>query len=58
MRDAFREITQGWTFDAFHALTARINKLAEWTKNHGPLLPDEEATVKKMIQTQIAIGDE
>jgi hypothetical protein len=40
------------------ALTERIEQAAEWTRVNGPLQPDEEATIKLMIETQIALGYE
>lgn len=56
-REGFREIVSGWmltsgTWD----LTERIEMVAKWTKTNGPLLPDEKATVKLMIECQIARG--
>jgi hypothetical protein len=37
-------------------ITNRIERAAEWTEANGPLLPDEEATIKLMIACQIARG--
>ncbi len=37
-------------------LTNRIEEAARWTKDNGPLEPDEEATIKIMIEAQIARG--
>jgi hypothetical protein len=55
LRDGFREIVTGWMLvDDFDDLTDRIERAAEWTKENGPLAPDEEATVKMMIETQVA----
>lgn len=55
MRDGFRAISSGWTLYSGTAdLTERIEALAEWTKANEPLQPDEEATVKMMIEAQIA----
>jgi hypothetical protein len=56
MRDGFRAISEGWMLvEDWHALTDRIERLAEWTEaNGGPLLPDEKATVRAMIDMQIA----
>ena len=55
MRDAFRDIVSGWTlYSGVAALTERIEEAAEWTKANGPLEPDEEATMKLMIESQIA----
>ena len=57
MRDGFREIVSGWTLISGMAdITERIERAAEWTKVHGPLQPDEEATIKLMIESQIARG--
>ncbi len=57
MRDGFREIVSGWMIiDDFDDLTDRIERAAEWTTANGPLQPDEEATVKLMIEAQIARG--
>ena len=57
MRDGFREIVSGWTIiDDFDDLTDRIERAAEWTKANGPLEADEDATVKLMIEAQIARG--
>jgi hypothetical protein len=57
LRDGFRDITAGWTvIDDFDALTDRIERAAEWTRDNGPLRPDEAATVKLMIEAQIAKG--
>jgi hypothetical protein len=35
---------------------ADIERAAKWTGDNGPLRPDEAATVKLMIETQIAKG--
>ena len=57
MRDGFREIVSGWTLVSGIAdLTERIERAAKWTEINGPLEPDEEATVKLMIDCQIARG--
>jgi hypothetical protein len=57
MRDDFNAIVSGW---ALHSgigdLTERIEEAAQWTKDNGPLQPDEEATIKLMIEAQIARG--
>lgn len=59
MREGFKEIAGGWTLiSGMDDITDRIERLAEWTKANGPLLPDEERTVELMIQTQIARGME
>ncbi len=57
MREEFAAIVSGWTLiSGMAAITDRIEEVARWTKENGPLLPDEEATVKLMIRTQIARG--
>lgn len=57
MRDGFREITSGWTLiDGMEDITDRIERAAEWTGAHGPLEPDEQATIELMIRTQVARG--
>ncbi len=57
MREGFREIISGWMLiNDFDYLTDRIEQAAKWTKQNGPLEPDEEATVKLMIECQIAQG--
>jgi hypothetical protein len=43
--------------DDWDALTDRIERLAGWTTANGPLTEDEEATVKLMIEHQIATGE-
>lgn len=54
-RDGFGEIASGWMLiSGIEDLTKRIEMLAEWTKENGPLLPAEEATVKLMIECQIS----
>lgn len=56
-RDGFKAIADGWMLvDDFDELTDRIERLGEWTKVNGPLLPDEESTVRLMIESQIAKG--
>lgn len=55
MRAGFVEVTSGWMLVmGFEAITERIEQAAEWTKANGPLEPDEEATVKMMIECQMA----
>lgn len=55
LRPGFEEITSGWMLiSGTDDLDDRIERLAAWTKENGPLLPDEEATVKFMIECQIA----
>lgn len=57
MRDGFRDIVDGWTLiSGMGDLTDRIERAAEWTKLNGPLQPDEEATIKLMIEAQIVRG--
>lgn len=57
MRDGFRDIVSGWTlYSGVGSLTERIEAAAEWTKANGPLEPDEEATIRMMIEAQIARG--
>jgi len=59
MRDEFRAIASGWMLiDGMDDITDRIERLGEWTEVNGPLEPDEEATVKMMIECQIARGFE
>lgn len=59
MRAGFRDVVSGWTLTTgLGPLTEQIEAAAEWTKANGPLEPDEEATVKLMIECQIARGDE
>lgn len=53
-RDGFREIADGWIYDGFELLNERIERLAGWSKANAPLLPDEEATVKVMIDSLVA----
>ena len=57
MRDGFREIVSGWTLISGMAdITERIERAAKWTEANGPLEQDEEATIKLMIESQIARG--
>jgi len=59
MRTGFSDIASGWMLvDDFDDLTDRIERLAEWTVANGPLQADESATVKMMIESQIARGIE
>ena len=59
MRDGFSAISSGWTLiSGLDDITDRIEQLAEWTRMNGPLEADEEATVKLMIECQIARGME
>lgn len=57
MRDEFHDIVSGWMLiDGMEDLTDRIERAAEWTVVNGPLQPDEEATIRLMINTQLARG--
>lgn len=57
MRDGFHKIVSGWAlYSGMGDLTERLEVVAEWQKANGPLQPDEEATVKLMIEAQIARG--
>ena len=57
MRDEFRDIVSGWMLtDDVEGVGEFIERAAEWTKANGPLLPDEVATVRMMIQCQVARG--
>lgn len=57
MRQGFLDISSGWTLiSGMEDLTNRIEALAKWTIDNEPLEPDEEATVKIMIEAQIARG--
>jgi hypothetical protein len=59
MRDEFKEVISGWMLvNTYAAVTERIEEVAEWTKAHGPLWPDEEKTVQFMIEVQIALAEE
>ena len=52
LRDGFLEISSGWmVIDDFDDLTDRLERLAKWTEENGPLLPDEESTVQLMIES-------
>ncbi len=57
MRPEFEAIVSGWTLiSGIEDLTNRIEEAAEWIKLNGPLNDKEEATIKLMIQAQIARG--
>jgi hypothetical protein len=57
VRSEFHNIVSGWTLiSGIDDLTDRIERAGEWTKLNGPLDPDEEATIKMMIESQIARG--
>lgn len=56
MRPEFLAITSGWTLvNDFDAMTERIERAADWSKNNGPMLPDEHATIQFMIEYQIIL---
>jgi len=51
----FKEIVDGWLLiDSFDDVTERLERIAEHVKQYGPLTPDEEVTVKLMIEVQMA----
>ena len=58
MRDGFRETISGWTLiDDIEAIGEHIEASAAWVKANGgeaAMEPDERATVRLMIQTQVA----
>lgn len=57
MRDGFREIVSGWMLvDDVEELSERIERVAAWATENGALEDDEKATVKLMIETQVARG--
>lgn len=57
LRPGFAAIASGWLLiDDFDALTECIETLADWTRANSPLTDDEQATVRLMIDRQIAIG--
>jgi hypothetical protein len=57
MRDGFRDIVSGWMLtDDVEGVGEFIERSAEWAKANGPLLKDEQATVRMMIQCQVARG--
>ncbi len=57
MRDEFRAIVEGWMLiDGLDDLTQRIERVAVWALDNGPLEEDEKATVKMMFDCQIARG--
>jgi uncharacterized protein Yka (UPF0111/DUF47 family) len=59
MRDDFKAIVGGWMLiDGMEDISDRIERAAVWTEANGPLLPDEDATIQMMIQSQIARGME
>ena len=58
-REEFAAIVSGWTLiDGIGDLSDKIEEVARWAKENGPLLPSEEATVHLMIDCQIARGNE
>lgn len=57
MRNEFHAIVSGWTLHSgIDDLTERIEEAAQWAKENGPLQPDEEKTIKMMIEAQISRG--
>lgn len=59
MRQGFKDTVSGWTLvSGFWPLTDVIEAAARWTEANGPLEPDEEATVKLMIEAQIARAED
>jgi hypothetical protein len=57
MRDGFREIISGWMLtDDVEGVGEYIEAGAAWARENGPLEPDEQATVRMMIQCQVARG--
>jgi hypothetical protein len=58
MREEFRDIVSGWSLiDNVDDLTDKIEEAANWTKTNGPLNEEEQATVRLMIEAQIARGN-
>lgn len=58
MREEFRNIVTGWTLiSGIEDITDKIEQVAKWAETNSPLEPDEEATVKLMIECQIARSD-
>jgi hypothetical protein len=59
MREGFKEVVSGWTLiKDVDVLGEYIEAAATWAKENGPLENDEAATVKYMIECQIAQGIE
>lgn len=57
MREGFRAIVDGWSLvDDFDDLFDRIEQSSQWMDVNGPLLEEEAATVRLMIQSQVALG--
>ena len=57
IRPGFAAIVSGWTLvDDMDAITEKIEEVEDWMKINSPLSPEEEATVKMMIEYQINIG--
>lgn len=55
MRTDFLAIISGWAlYSGTDDLDERLEEVATWMIANGPLGPDEEATVKFMIDCQIA----
>ncbi len=58
IRPAFAAIAGCWSLiEDFQAITHRLELLAEWTIENGPLSEDETMTIRAMIDLQIALGD-
>ncbi len=56
MREGFLPIVDGWSLvDDLDDLFDRIERSSKWMDANGPLLEDEAATVRLMIQRQIAM---
>lgn len=56
MREGFQTIVDGWSLvDDIEDLFYRIERSSKWMDANGPLLEDEAATVRLMIQSQIAM---
>jgi hypothetical protein len=59
LRPGFQEIASRWMLsDDLDELTDRIERLATWSETNGPLTNDEQATVLRMIEAQIALAPE
>jgi hypothetical protein len=57
LREGFRAIVAGWMLiDNWNALTERIERVASWVRENGPLEPDEASIMEMMIENQIAMG--
>jgi hypothetical protein len=59
MRNGFFKVVNGWQFDGFDALMARIDMAGDWLRqNGGPasLQADEGAAVSSMMQRALRMG--